>query len=284
MTTPLLDAGQRAAFARDGVLVLRGFYDLEAQIRPVQRAIHAVVGEVITRHGLDDDRGPCVPERFDDGYLALVARDRRHGGEVYDAVKQVPAFFRLVGDPRHDALMTELRPGALPGIAAGGHGIRIDLPGEEKYRANWHQEYPSQLRSLDGLVLWSPLVPITPERGPVRIALGSHRGGVRPVTRHDPRNPDKQGAYGLTLHDEERLLAGFEIVAPLTEPGDLVVMDFLTLHESGRNASDRARWSMQFRYFNFREPVGRGHGWKGSFAAGVDFAAVHPEFLVEPSA
>jgi hypothetical protein len=41
---------------------------------------------------------------------------------------------------------------------------------------------------------------------------------------------------------------------------------------------------MQFRYFNFLEPTGQSHGWKGSFAAGVDFASIHPELVVgEPS-
>ena len=60
-----------------------------------------------------------------------------------------------------------------------------------------------------------------------------------------------------------------------------VLVDFLVLHASGQNTSGRSRWSMQFRYFNFCEPTGRAHGWKGSYANGVDFRTVHPELSVE---
>ena len=70
-------------------------------------------------------------------------------------------------------------------------------------------------------------------------------------------------------------------IAPLTRPTDLIVLDFLVLHASGYNVGDRARWSMQMRYFNFAEPTGRSYGWKGSFATGQDFRAIHPELCAD---
>ncbi len=60
-----------------------------------------------------------------------------------------------------------------------------------------------------------------------------------------------------------------------------VVIDFLVLHASRHNRAKRSRWSMQFRYFNFNDPMGMSHGWKGSFAAGVDFRTIHPELSVD---
>ena len=36
---------------------------------------------------------------------------------------------------------------------------------------------------------------------------------------------------------------------------------------------------MQMRYFNYREPIGRGYDWVGSFAAGVDIEKIHPELI-----
>lgn len=276
-----LTASQLGTFQRDGVLILPGFYDLQADIEPIQHDIHRLIGQVMKRHGMTDGREPFAPDRFDDGYQALIARDRSLGGEVYDAVKQIPAFFRLLGDPRHESLFKALRPKAIPGIAAGGHGIRIDNPNEERFRAAWHQEYPSQLRSMDGLVFWAPLLPITAELGPVQFCSGSHTAGALPVFTRDHENHDKTGAYAVRLKDEAQLLGRYERIAPLTSPGDLVVIDFLTLHASGLNNSQRSRWSLQFRYFNFDDPTGLAHGWKGSFAAGVDFRSVHPELCVD---
>jgi hypothetical protein len=276
-----LSAEQIQQFQRDGFLILKGFYDLEQDIVPIQRGIHQVIGQVLKRHGLQDKRGPFVPEHFDEGYLDLIKANRSYGGEVYDAIKQIPAFMRLLGIVEHETLLAQVRDDAVPGIAAGGYGIRVDNPGEERFRAPWHQEYPSQLRSLDGVVYWSPLVQVTPELGPVRLCVASHRNGPVPVYTRDPLNPDKTGAYGLILKDEEELVSCYEQVAPLLSPGDLVIIDFLTLHASGHNAGHRSRWSMQFRYFNFNEPVGMRHGWKGSYAAGVNFAQVHPELCLD---
>ena len=276
----LLSPEQIETFQRDGLLIVPGFY-APAQIEPIQRAIYNVIGLIIDKYRLDIARVPFAPECFDDGYQALIQAKRAHGGEVYDAVKQIPAFVRLLADPRHEQLVSELRPNALPGIAGGGYGIRIDNPREEKFRANWHQEYPAQLRSLDGVVFWSPLVEITPEIGPVEFCPGSHREGPLPVVSADPDNAGKQGAYALTLKDEADYLARYPHVSPLTKPGDLVLVDFLVLHASGHNTSHRSRWSMQFRYFKFREPTGHAHGWKGSYANGVDFRTIHPELCAE---
>ena len=88
-----LDGAMRQAFARDGVLVLRGFYDVEREILPIQRAIHEIIGLVAQRHGVALARGDFRPECFDAGYERLVAHDRRLGGEVYDgqADSRLPA-------------------------------------------------------------------------------------------------------------------------------------------------------------------------------------------------
>lgn len=277
----LLTATQVDDFRRNGVLILKDFYDLERDIHPIQRAIYEIIGLVISKYELLISRPDFAPECFDAGFQQLIASNRAYGSEVYDAVKQIPAFIRLVGHPVHEQLFRELRPGSIPAVAAGGYGMRIDNPNEDRFRANWHQEYPAQLRSLDGLVYWSPLVPVTEELGPVEFCPGSQVEGPISVFTRDKTNPEKAGAYSLTLKDEESLLRKYSHVSPLTNPGDLVIIDFLVLHASGHNKSQRSRWSMQLRYFNFTEPTGRSHGWKGSYAAGIDFRKIHPELCAD---
>jgi hypothetical protein len=277
----LLSSSQVDEFRQEGVLVIPGFYDLALDVFPIQQAIHRVIGQVMKRHAIHDTRPPFSALQFDEGYQSLIALDRTYGGEVYDAVKQIPAFIRLLADDRHEELFQMLRPGSIPGIAAGGYGIRIDNPSEDRFRAEWHQDYPSQLRSLDGLVFWSPLVHITPELGPVQFCCGSHADGAVPVLTKSEEGSNRSGAYALRLKDETGLLDRYRKIAPLTSPGDLIVVDFLTLHASGFNRSDRSRWSLQFRYFNFDDPVGLAHGWKGSFASGIDFKQIHPELCAD---
>lgn len=277
----LLTDTQVAEFRHNGVLILKGFYNLERDIYPIQQAIYKIIGFVISKYKIPIVRPDFTPECFDAGFQQLIAANRAYASEVYDAVKQIPAFIRLVSHPAHEQLFRELRPGSAPAVAAGGYGMRIDNPNEDRFRANWHQEYPAQLRSLDGLVYWSPLVPITEEMGPVEFCPGSQIEGPIPVFTRDKNNPEKTGAYSLTLKEEESLLIKYPHVSPLTVPGDLVIIDFLVLHASGHNRGQRSRWSMQLRYFNFAEPMGQSHGWKGSYAAGVDFRQIHPELCAD---
>ena len=279
MANLLLKAEQIEQFERDGVLVLRSAYD-QSDIMAVQKGIYDIIGRVMHQHNLPYTRRPFSAESFDDGFNAMIQYNRALGARVYDAVKQIPAFFRLLSHPMHEQLMQQLRPGSQPGIAAGGYGIRIDNPNEDQFRAQWHQEYPAQLRSLNGLVFWSSLVPIDDALGPVVFCPGSHKEGPLPVNIGSS-DAERRGAYNLMLHNEADYIAKYPHIAPLSEPGDLVIIDFLILHASGHNRSERSRWTMQFRYFDFSEPTGMAHGWKGSFAAGVDFRLIHPELCID---
>jgi Phytanoyl-CoA dioxygenase (PhyH) len=271
-----------AQFAALGYTMLPGFYDPEADIAPIQEGIRAIMALLCRKYEVDAPTGTAV-EAMTKAYPALIARNRAWGGEVYDAVKQIPAFLRLVSKAANDAVFLSLRPGSVPGIAAGGYGIRIDNPGEEKFRAPWHQEFPAQLRSLDGIVFWTPLLPITADMGPVQIAEGSQIEGPIPVYS-DNKGVGATGAYALHLDHGAERLAKYKHVAPLSRPGDLILMDFLTLHQSGENVSAMPRWSIQFRLFNFAEPVGIRIGWCGSFAAGVSFGEILPELVAEAGA
>jgi Phytanoyl-CoA dioxygenase (PhyH) len=275
MENCILSAEQVERFNLDGFLVIKDLYDGK-DVRAIQLGIYNIIGRVLQRHGLQDERMPFSAESFDDGFKAMIRLDRSLGAEVYDAIKQIPAFIRLLSSTVHEQIMAQLRPGSQAGIAAGGFGIRIDNPDEDHFRAFLHQEYPAQLRSLNGLVFWSPLVPITEEIGPVNFYLGSQKEGPLAVIA-DSSDTKRKGAYSLKIFNEAAYTEKYPAVSPLSNPGDAVIIDFLLLHSSGVNRSQRSRWTMQFRYFDFSEPTGMAHGWQGSYAAGVDFCSVHPE-------
>lgn len=269
--------GQLEQFRRNGFLLLQDFYKVDTEIEPILEGIRVIIELMAKKHGIG---GPysTAEEAMSQCYPKLIAINRAWGGEIYDAVKQIPEFVELVANKRNARLFEALRPGAKSGIAGGGYGIRIDNPGEDKFRALWHQDFSGQLRSYDGLVLWSPLLAVTPEMGPVQIAVGSHVEGYV-STYDDNGNLGPGGSYAVRLQGEEDLLAKYETVAPLTKPGDLLVMDFLLLHQSGHNISKTPRWSMQLRYFNFRDPLGIKISWKGLFAAGERSANVIPNLI-----
>lgn len=276
----ILSDEQVSLFNKNGFIVLKGFYDIDNQIDPILHAIYEIIGICLEKNNIEIDRKPFSRTHFDHGYQALIKKDRSIGGVVYDAVKQIPAFQRLVSCQKHEDLVKQLRKTNLAGIASGGSGIRIDNPAENQYQAPWHQEFPAQLRSLDGLIFWSPLRNLTPQLGPVEICPQSQQEGIIPVYS-DSQESGKSGAYALRLENEEQLIAKYKSTAPLANQGDLVLMDWLVLHRSGTNSSAESRWTMQIRYFNFMDQLGISKDWKGSFANGVDFRDVFPELILK---
>lgn len=276
----LLSDERKAEFVQNGVMVIRQFFDIERDIRPIQNAIYQIIGLVMQRHGLSIDRQPFDGNNFDNGYAKLISADRKYGGEVYDLVKQIPAFLRLISSARSEQLFCELRGTDLAGIGAASYGIRIDNPFEEQFRSQWHQEFLFQPQSMDGVVLWTPLVPIQPDMGPVMVCIESHKDGLCTYSKSKPYE-QKYGAYKIGILNDEEVAGRYKQVAPLTEPGDLIVMDYLTIHQSGFNVSNRSRWSIQSRFFNFREPTGMRIGWKASVTAGTDIETIFPDYFAE---
>ena len=229
MLNNLLTKEQVTDFNEYGYVVIKGFYNRKLEIEPIQYGIWKILKILFEKYRIEVEAKEFSPDTFDYGYQKLISVNRKYGGEVYDAIKQIPAFMRLISLEKNDQIFMRLRNTDTPAIAAAGYGIRIDNPNEEKYRSLWHYEYRDQLRSIDGIVFWSPLVNLTHEMGPVQICPRSHLGGLRRSYLKDPDNPEKTGAYAMRLENEESLIAQYGTVAPLSEPGDLVLMDFLTL-------------------------------------------------------
>ncbi len=268
---------QLQTFQRDGAVLLEGFFDVEQELLPIHRAIHEIIGLVADRHSIELTRAPFESGRFDDGFMTLVKANRAYGGEVYDVIKQIPAFLRLASSIKLEELLASLRGTDLVGVGAASYGIRIDLPDEDKFRSEWHQEFLFQPQSEDGIVCWLPLVPMTDALGPVRLCTGSHLDGLQ---RYKRTTTGKTGAYQLSIDNAEQVTGAYPQVAPLSKPGDLLVMDYLTIHQSGFNVSDRPRWSMQTRFFNFRDPSGSKTGWKASITAGTRIEELFPDHII----
>lgn len=275
----MIDDSDRKFFAEEGYLLIKGFYDFDADILPILQDIHRIIGLVAERHGIALARAHFTPDGFDEGYATLLSTNRRLAGEVYDLVKQIPSFLRLISHPKAEALFRDIRGTDHAGIGAASYGIRIDNPNEEKFRSHWHQEFVFQPQSIDGVVFWTPLLPIKPELGPVVVLPRSNRDGLCTYVR-GTTYADKVGAYQIGIHDEESVVARYDHIAPLTDPTDLLIMDFLTIHGSGYNVSDRSRWSVQSRFFNFNDPIGMKVGWRASITAGTEVEAIFPENFV----
>jgi hypothetical protein len=242
----------RALLATEGFVVLRGFYS-DPDIFAVQAAVSGLLRHVAAKHGL------AAPVSGLYGYRQAYA------AVMFEGAKQLPALHKLITSRRSLDLIEALRPGFAPGIAADGPSVRIDMPDDEggaRWKSPWHQEFPFQGRSLNGLVFWSPLVPITEELGPVEVCIGSHAAGPLPIYDAGDGGVGRSRSYVMRMVGEEMVVDRYRKAAPLTEPGDVIVMDYLTIHRSGQNRAAVPRWSMLWRYFDYADDYGFSIGWK----------------------
>ena len=262
---------QLEQYHKDGIVYLESFYDIETEILPIQKDIYKIISILIEQYKLPIKQKSFSSENFDSGLVEMVKNHREVVGVLYDAVKKIPSYVRLSSSSKHDIIAKELIGTDFFGFANRGYGMRMDNPNEDIFLTQWHQDYVSQLCSKNGIVLWSPLRNVTAEIGPVQICPGSHKSGVFPIVR------DGAGSYGLKIKNEKELLNQYTIVVPEVKVGDLVVIDYLTLHASSANRSNFTRWAMISRYFDFLDESGRSYGWKGGLQEGNSFENIHPE-------
>jgi hypothetical protein len=213
--------------------------------------------------------------------MQLKVSDRQALASVYDAMRKLLPFWSILSGPRLTGAVGQLLRAETVGLAFRGCGIRLDIPGEDEWRSTLHQEYHSQMSSLRGVVAWFGLVPVSHDMGPVRVLDGSHREGLLPVRCLDPMNSGGNYTQTFVLADEGDLVTRYAPVSIETEPGDVLFLDFMTIHESGYNRSPgRSRITGQVRYFDMMEETAVRHGWKGGWQEGGDFTKLHPDKVV----
>ena len=114
------------------------------------------------------------------------------------------------------------------------------------HRLPAHQEWSNMQGSLDGAVVWAPLVDIDDNMGRLQVIPASHRDGLLPLVDGDDHD------YPLAI-DPKRVDDQSFVEVDVPVGGALVFSAFL-VHRSGNNQSSRARLTMNFRFNNAAEP------------------------------
>ena len=158
------------------------------------------------------------------------------------------SLHRLGLDQRVEAVLRELglsHPTLCARPLLWFHSPRL-AKSERYHRLAAHQEWSNMQGSLDGAVVWAPLVDVHADMGRLQVVPGSHREGLLPIGsgRED---------YPLAIRpDALRDEAFVEVDVPV---GGALVFSAFLVHRSGTNRSPRTRLTMNFRYNNAKEPT-----------------------------
>jgi len=189
------------------------------------------------------------------GLLLLRDAHPDHMARTVDRAKVAPAFLRaLYSDALQDLAATILDvPSSWVGLSHPN--LRADLPDryvreQTAFSLPWHQEaaYFEKSVSRNGsLVFWIALDDCRPEDGCLEVLEGSHRAGL---VAHTLSYRDPVNRRHLRYETAAEVCVGYPQRHCATERGDVGVIDFRTIHRSGRNRGDRIRYTLLIRASN----------------------------------
>jgi ectoine hydroxylase-related dioxygenase (phytanoyl-CoA dioxygenase family) len=131
-----------------------------------------------------------------------------------------------------------------------------------------HQDYPSVQGSLDGFVVWIPLVDIDQNLYPMEIIPGSHTRGILPSFESDTAS--------WTLKPEA--FNEQEFVKLECNVGDVIFMSNFTVHRSSTSGDDRVRLACSTRYDNADEKTFIDRCYPTAYTRGVHRALMNIKY------
>jgi phytanoyl-CoA hydroxylase len=236
--SPALTVGQRTAFERDGLLVLRGWSSPE-QVEAVR---DASIRQLAAR------QGPLELEA-EVGYPGAPASTTKPGGEtvrrLLRAYDRGDAFRALAASPALGQVLRELMlpPGSTePVLLAQSHHncVMTKMPSFSSL-TNWHQDvrYWSYQRP-ELISAWFALGAETEENGCLSFIPGTHR------MNFGRDRLDDQLFLRVDREDNAALLR--TVVTPELAAGDLVLFHCRLFHAAGRNRTQETKFSMVATY------------------------------------
>ena len=218
-------AGLRALAAREGCLYLPRLLPVASVLALRERVLAAVAGLAWLDPGAPWAAGVVR------GDLHEPAHDDAAVAALHCRVLPLAEFRALVAEPALLAVLDRL----FGAPARGGQGevLRAVFPADQGRTTPPHQDQAYTGGAADLWTAWLPLGDCPLELGPLALAPGSHRGGLRPHTA------------GYRVAD----CADLDWVCGDLACGDVLLFHCLTLHRACPNRSgDRLRLSLDCRY------------------------------------
>jgi phytanoyl-CoA hydroxylase len=230
---PALSGEERAAFDRDGLLILRGW----------SPASVVAAARSAAEQQLAERRAPMELE-VDVGYPGAPASKSTPGAEtvrrLLRAYDRGEAFRTLAASPALGRVLRELIGGEILLAQAHHNCVMTKMPSFSSL-TNWHQDVRYWSYQRPELVsAWFALGAETEENGCLSFIPGTHRMNF-------PRDRlDDQLFLSTDRPDNQALIAS--AVTPALAAGDLVLFHCRLFHAAGRNRTSATKFSLVCTY------------------------------------
>jgi ectoine hydroxylase-related dioxygenase (phytanoyl-CoA dioxygenase family) len=262
-------------FREHGVAVVRGAIETEL-LSSFRQELHELIDVRMETLGR-----PKTHADLDRAYLALKAVNPALSRELVIAARETLGFYRVLTSPLLTRLVTLALESQALQIVHDCCMMRID--GRDDGREfDWHYDFAYNAMSEHAITCWIPVTQTDGEMGCMRVVPGSHRTIRKVRLMRELTNAPFAGPRKIQLHAPD--IEAFErsaIELPSVGPGDVILLHALTLHRSGANETDRARWVVNPRFSDIHDRKVVARGWKVSRAKDpYVFQDLHPELVV----
>lgn len=173
---------------------------------------------------------------LDEKYLFLQKKNNILKSRSYDLSKYDPSIYKFSTNYKLEKILKNYFK----------EKYFIDLPQirvddiSNSYMLPLHQEIYGQLSS-SLLTLWAPLTKVSKKNGTLAVIKGSHNNGL---LKHQYYKINKNKYHGV----KKNLLKGKKITYLNLLPGDIVLFHPLLVHGTGKNYTNKIRWTFVARY------------------------------------
>jgi phytanoyl-CoA hydroxylase len=223
------DEQYREQFRQNGYVVIEQAVE-KGTVERMFRDVSALLEEALANVGLAGQA-----DSVDDKYALLKRRFSKLKSHAYDLIGYLESVQLAARTGRLIDALHALsdRPFLIDRVQ-----LRVDDASNDRLLP-LHQEVYGQI-SWDCLNAWVPLVPVSNNRGALRVLPGSHRAGH---VRHRFYR-EFNDSHGICEGEiDER-----GVVSPAMASGDAVIFHPLLVHGSGINTGDSTRWTLVARY------------------------------------
>jgi len=173
---------------------------------------------------------------LDEKYLFLEQENKVLKSRSYDLSKYHPSLFQLATDKK---LMSILDSVFKETFFLEFPQIRID-DNKNSFRLPLHQEIFGQM-SKKLITLWCPLTDVSKKNGTLLVQLDSHKKGM---LKHEFKYLNKRWHHSVKKkYINKKKIKYFNL-----KSGDIVLFDPYLIHGTGKNFSDKIRWTFIARY------------------------------------
>ena len=205
---------------------------------------------------LENQIKPWNTKQFDLEIIKFRKKDPKTFTLFYDSLQNLTSLNILVSSSKLMKIAAELLNIKTYNLTSLGQQIRVDVPKDKKNILDWHQDWSYFPTCVTALTIWFPIVSMTEKIGFLDILKKSHLEGnsnsdysPKLLSSKEPNKTKNIKKYDITgqMQINSSIEKKYKCTKVRITKGDAVFFDTCLFHRSGKNISNKIRFSCQHR-------------------------------------